>query len=295
MDSTIEFMSKPMTTPWPGAGPAAEPETPIRVGYVAGDVTRLAGIHSTGWRQLPFHVVAQFPAGQARIRWNRNRIMKLEAGDGVLIPAGVMHWNTKTSPEDVIARWVHLTVRVRDTEDPLAEYREPVRLEGEAASQLGLQIELLTTEVPDLGLAAVARWQAIKLDLFSSLLSALPPPEREIKPPAHQPRIAAVVAQMRQRLQNPPTVEELAEFAHMSLPHFHAVFRQLTGLPPGRYLQELRLQEARRLLLETHLTVRHIATSVGYGDAFHFSRLFKARTGTSPRRYRGQMRGQFFK
>ena len=59
---------------------------------------------------------------------------------------------------------------------------------------------------------------------------------------------------------------------------------------PGRYLLNLRLQNARRLLAETNLPVGEIATQTGFQDMFYFSRRFKSETKLTPTQYRRQYR-----
>jgi AraC-like DNA-binding protein len=72
----------------------------------------------------------------------------------------------------------------------------------------------------------------------------------------------------------------------MSVPTFRRKWHQHVGIPPARYLQEVRLRAACRLLVETRKPVKAIAHLVGYEDEFHFSRRFRAAHGRSPRDYR---------
>ena len=67
--------------------------------------------------------------------------------------------------------------------------------------------------------------------------------------------------------------------------------RQL-GRSPMQHLTQLRLQRAAELLLTTDHKVEHIAASVGYGDPFAFSAMFKKRTGHPPGRFRERFTGR---
>ena len=64
------------------------------------------------------------------------------------------------------------------------------------------------------------------------------------------------------------------------------MFHEQTGTSPSRYLNDLRMRQAKKLLMDTSLTVREIAARVGYPDPFHFSRNFRNTVGCSPARFR---------
>ena len=65
-----------------------------------------------------------------------------------------------------------------------------------------------------------------------------------------------------------------------------AVFRRETGQTPGRYLLEIRLKNAARMLFSSGESIRAIAGQCGIPDSNYFARLFRARYGCTPREYR---------
>ncbi len=67
-------------------------------------------------------------------------------------------------------------------------------------------------------------------------------------------------------------------------PSFHQHFRQLAGMSPLRYQKWLRLNEARRLMLNEHYDVTTAAYVVGYESLSHFSREYSRMFGESPKR-----------
>jgi len=79
---------------------------------------------------------------------------------------------------------------------------------------------------------------------------------------------------------------ELAEIATLSTSRFAHLFREKLGLSPLRYVEQLRLEKAKALLLGTADSVKEIAAGVGYPDALHFSTRFRRKFGRSPRAYR---------
>ena len=84
----------------------------------------------------------------------------------------------------------------------------------------------------------------------------------------------------------------LAESLGVSAPYLSKLFHEQTGTSPMRYLTDLRMSRARKLLTDSGLTVREIAVRVGYPDPFHFSRSFKNAVGVSPVQFREQSRGE---
>lgn len=67
-------------------------------------------------------------------------------------------------------------------------------------------------------------------------------------------------------------------------------FRAALGCSPRAYLQDLRIESAKRLLEEARLPVDAISAEVGYEDASFFRRLFRRRVGVSPAQYRRMFR-----
>src|SRR5262252_3428524 len=81
-------------------------------------------------------------------------------------------------------------------------------------------------------------------------------------------------------------LEEIAGAAYLSEFHFARMFKQITGVTPHYYLANLRLERARKLLLETTLPISEIAWMVGYQSQSHFTRVFRSVTGVTPRAFR---------
>ena len=78
------------------------------------------------------------------------------------------------------------------------------------------------------------------------------------------------------------TIEELAEQCGLSRSHFARAFRQSTGMPPHRWLMELRVDRARELLSNSALSLGEIAERCGFVDQSHFTRSFSAAMGVVP-------------
>lgn len=98
--------------------------------------------------------------------------------------------------------------------------------------------------------------------------------------------ISRVIASMRENLSEEFTVDDMARVAMFSKFYFTRMFRSVTGVPPMRYMQALRLQEAKRLLVSTGMTILDVSYRVGYSSPGTFSSCFKSHVGISPSEYR---------
>lgn len=100
----------------------------------------------------------------------------------------------------------------------------------------------------------------------------------------HANRIARAVVRLSGRFDKPVRVEELAGELGMSASAFHAHFKAVTGMSPLQFHKQLRLQEARRLMLDVNLDAGEAGYRVGYDDRAHFSREYKRHFGQPPAR-----------
>ncbi|WP_242894390.1 helix-turn-helix domain-containing protein [Actinomadura litoris] len=100
-----------------------------------------------------------------------------------------------------------------------------------------------------------------------------------------------VIAVINERFRERLTVEEMALSVRYSRGHLTREFRRVTGMTPARFLQAVRIREARKLLLTSSLGVREVAARVGYSSAGTFSATFKDTVGLPPSRYRALVLG----
>jgi AraC-like DNA-binding protein len=87
---------------------------------------------------------------------------------------------------------------------------------------------------------------------------------------------------LRGALNEPISMESLAAACRLSRGHFSKAFKRTTGLTPHRWLQALRIERAKRLLLHSALPISEIATACGFADQSHFTRVFAQALGMAP-------------
>lgn len=94
------------------------------------------------------------------------------------------------------------------------------------------------------------------------------------------------MSHIRQHYMQNLSMQELATLSHLSISALERRFKKYLGLTPRHYIIQVRLENARRLLVETTLPINVIAAEVGFQDASYFSRKFFQLFETKPSEFR---------
>lgn len=103
-------------------------------------------------------------------------------------------------------------------------------------------------------------------------------------PDGNTRRIADAIHLLREEFARPLPVPQLAAAARMSVSSFHQHFKALTAMTPLQYQKQLRLLEARRVMLADAVSVTSAAYHVGYESTSQFSREYARMFGAPPKR-----------
>ena len=93
---------------------------------------------------------------------------------------------------------------------------------------------------------------------------------------------------LEDQTQGVPVVEEIAGELGLSVSRLQHAFKASTGLSPYQYHLQLKIQRAEEMLRGADLSVKQIAQVLQFRSVYHFSTLFKRKTGLSPSQYRDQ-------
>jgi len=155
----------------------------------------------------------------------------------------------------------------------------------------------LTSATPELLDAVVRLMRLVRVPQDVALLAPLAVREiyiRLLKSPqgerlagigradAHVGRVAKAIAWLKENHSEPLRIDDLARRVHMSASSFHQHFRGLTAMSPLQYQKQLRLQEARRLMLAEGTDAATASHRVGYESPSQFSREYARQFGASP-------------
>jgi AraC-like DNA-binding protein len=90
---------------------------------------------------------------------------------------------------------------------------------------------------------------------------------------------------MHSNIDRPISLSQIARNASLSTYHFLRLFKEVFGETPRQYLIRNRLEKARKLLVNTELSVTDISLEIGFESISHFNRLFNRRFGSSPGKF----------
>ncbi len=127
----------------------------------------------------------------------------------------------------------------------------------------------------------------VELDLFEFTLAYERLAHRQSDPAGERERLleslrGRVLATPRQ----PASIDAVAAEHGMSRSHFSHFFRERTGLSPARFMTEVRVQEAARMIVETRAPLKQIAAEWGFANENHFGKVFRRFQHSSPAAYR---------
>ena len=102
-------------------------------------------------------------------------------------------------------------------------------------------------------------------------------------------RVSRAIEWIQGHFDEPLNIDALAELVHLGVSTFHAHFKAVTSMSPLQFQKNLRLQEARRLMVSTAMDAGTVGRQVGYASASQFTREYSRFFGSTPGRDMAQM------
>jgi len=100
-------------------------------------------------------------------------------------------------------------------------------------------------------------------------------------------KLAPILHWMEQHLADNIGLQEIAEYANMGIHGLHELFQQAFDMSPYSYFLQMRLREAKRILLQhPNKALREVAEQTGFNDVSHFVATFRKKEGITPGKYR---------
>jgi AraC-like DNA-binding protein len=203
------------------------------------------------------------------------KIREVEKGSGILVTPGFKHkysGNRKPYIEDAISFY-----------GPLADYLFNCGIIKNGIVKIGTGrrllsiIELALDNAKDSQIKANLELQKLLIDLYfenkSSLIS-------------ENPAFMQLIEEIKKSPEKYWNLEAMADFCGLSISQLNRIFQKETGMTSKNYIDNFKMQLASEMLAKNTMTVKDIATKLGYSDPYHFSRRFKEIKGFSPQKYK---------
>jgi len=260
----------------------------------------VSGLHPTdiGWYPKARHHYRQRPEGAGQhililcVRGSgwcdiHGKHQSIRSHQALFIPKGEPHGYAASEPDPWSIHWCHFLgedapyflslLRRNDPAVPVAQKLVP-RLEQLFRDACAALADGFTQE------AAICASQSVR-QLLTLLFFGNPAFHPRTKAPQTRP-LERTLEFLRSRVESTLTVAEMARQADLSETHFARQFRRHTGFSPMDYFIRLKMQQAARYLTLTRLSVKQVATRLGYDDPYYFSRLFSRMMSAAPSDYR---------
>lgn len=108
------------------------------------------------------------------------------------------------------------------------------------------------------------------------------------KPLSYSQTFSNVIFYMERHLAEEVSLKTLSDIAHMEKIYFLKKFKSEVGTTPVNYLRRLRINQSKKLLINSEFNITQIACTVGFQSVHHFSNVFKKLVGMSPSEYKKQ-------
>ena len=213
----------------------------------------------------------------------KNERVVAGAGDMVIIPAGTRHDFNLSEKNHASKYWLHadLTLDGKNLFDyfPLP-YKTHVG-QNDALAQLFDTVLRLkgSTRLADKLTASAALLSIVTVFAESCGMD---------EGFAAFDEIDSVVNYINDNYKEKFTLDGLCEYARLSKGYFLRRFKKRTGYSPMHYVNRLKIDKAKTMILQSERPINEIMEELGFYDAAHFSKLFKSHTGYSPKKYKEQ-------
>jgi AraC-like DNA-binding protein len=258
--------------------------------FIVGNYTPWIPYSQTDWRCMPFSLCCCpiTRTGTVCVQTKENEDQIISSGSAIFIPEYVSHNLKNLTTGKVMSLWMHFRLTIFHSFNVFDFFDIPHTFRGKRAATIRQYLETLIQMPRLLDLAGSLQLELVGMGIVRELLAdAKLKPER-IARLRHLNRFRPVFDRLDQIKPGTsfPSSRELAEIAGLSQSRFLALFHEITGNSPTKFIERKRHLEACELLLTSSMSISEIASLLKYADAFHFSRKFKQIAGISPKAFR---------
>jgi len=209
-------------------------------------------------------------------------------------PLGIYFWSYTLLP---VAGASVLDQEQRDLNRLLQAFGDSTSWVSDKTGSIAQTLELLTTEIIDLPLGYIQKLQSLTALLLIDTARAVIDEQlwSAPLPESGNELVEKIVRYLHDNYDRPIQIRDVAAQLHMSERHTSRIFQQAMGMSIQKYLVQFRIAIAKQRLLDQNRPIAEIAHALGYGDARHFSTLFRSHTGMTPTQFRSENGTRFIR
>lgn len=245
-----------------------------------------------GWKEKPhlhdFCEIIFVVDGRGYITTN-NEHREVKRGDIVIYNPDVLHAEESSETEPLEIRFMALE-RLEITDLPKNHLLPPeydfIYSAGNYADIFTSEFEKMIAEFERLDTFYVEIAESIARTMIMYLFRIINHREDASSLFRSNKNIDLAMEYIKANYRNELSLEDIAANCYLNKYYLSHLFTRVQGMSIGKYIQSLRINEAKRRLRETNDSVAIIAKSIGYNDTGHFCRTFKKETSITPLQFR---------
>lgn len=264
----------------------------------AGFFPRAAGHQKNRSRGIDEGILLYCLEGQGFIHVDQDPTLLLGKDQACYIKPGVPHIYGSSDIQPWSLYWMHIKGDLLDSYTSILDgHKGIIPLCSRTVEQLSQLFQYLLESMSD-GYSRETMVQSGQLacSILTTLLYGNRDFHRDISS-LNLRRIDKIIQRMRKSLEEGQTLslDDMASFLGLSVPHFSDVFKKAKGYSPIEYYSRMRVQKSCRLLEISDMDIQEVAYQSGYKDRYYFSRVFKKIMGLSPTQYREKVNQSIYR
>lgn len=191
----------------------------------------------------------------------------------------------------------HVQHHIQSSADGMTTYELKFHSNGDAVPQFSMIIDLDGTHAESIfkGMfnevahmhVGYEEMLSVKLEeLHLWMLRVSTNADAKDMPSTYSQTFSNVIFYMEHHLEEEVSLKTLADIAHMEKIYFLKKFKSEVGTTPANYLRRLRINQSKKLLINSEFNITQIASAVGFQSVHHFSNVFKKLVGMRPSEYK---------